>query len=244
MAIDLYYDFHLHSCLSPCGDMDMTPQNIAGMAALKELDAVALTDHNTCKNCPAFLEAAKAYSFVAIPGMELCTLEEVHVVCLFPDLEGAMAFDQYVDGKLPEIQNEPEIYGKQVIMDQNENAVGEVEKLLVNAASIGLDEVIPLVQAHRGICFPAHIDRPSYSILAMLGDFPPELDFTTAELANPLLAEQYLAQYPRLQTMRLVTDSDAHYLWDISEREHAIVVAHKSIESIFETLRGQREGAK
>ena len=89
----LYYDLHIHSCLSPCGSEDMTPYNIAAMAALKGLDVIAVTDHNSCKNCPAVLAAAKEYGVLALPGMELTTSEEVHAVCLFETLDAAMAFD-------------------------------------------------------------------------------------------------------------------------------------------------------
>lgn len=92
----LYYDLHLHSCLSPCGDDDMTPANIVGMAAVKGLDVIALTDHNSCKNCPAAIHHGQQYGVIVIPGMELCTIEEVHIICLFPELDAALAFDQYV----------------------------------------------------------------------------------------------------------------------------------------------------
>ena len=109
---ELAYDLHIHSCLSPCGDDDMTPANIAGMAALKGLDAVALTDHNSCKNCPAFLAAAKEYGIIGIPGMELTTSEEVHAVCLFPELYQAMEFDRFVYSRLIKVKNRPEIFWK------------------------------------------------------------------------------------------------------------------------------------
>lgn len=113
---ELSYDLHLHSCLSPCGDDDMLPSNIVGMAVVKGLDVIALTDHNTSRNCPAFLELARAYGVLAIPGMELCTSEEVHVVCLFPTLEAAMDFDRYVHRRIPPIPNDPAIFGKQLVV--------------------------------------------------------------------------------------------------------------------------------
>ena len=91
---ELFYDLHLHSCLSPCGDDESTPGNIVGMSVVKGLQVIALTDHNTCKNCPAFLKIAADFGITAIPGMELTTAEEVHVVCLFPTLEDAMAFEK------------------------------------------------------------------------------------------------------------------------------------------------------
>ena len=118
--IPLFYDLHIHSCLSPCGDDDMTPANLVGMAAVKGLDVIALTDHNSCWNCPAALYHGKNYGVTVIPGMELTTAEEVHVICLFPTLEDALAFDAYVYERLLPVPNREDIFGKQQIMDKKE----------------------------------------------------------------------------------------------------------------------------
>ena len=118
--VDLSYDLHIHSCLSPCGDDDMTPGNIVGMAAIKGLDVIAVTDHNSCKNCPAVLKLAQEYGVMAIPGMEINTSEEVHAVCLFPELSQAMDFDAYVYERLMRFPNNEAIFGKQQICDEND----------------------------------------------------------------------------------------------------------------------------
>ena len=128
-----YYDLHIHTCLSPCGDDDMTPANIVGMSALKGLNVIAITDHNSCKNCAAAMALAKEYNITVIPGMELTTQEEVHVVCLFPTLEEAMAFDHYVEEHLLPIPNRPETFGKQQIMNENDEITGEDPILLISA---------------------------------------------------------------------------------------------------------------
>ena len=117
---DLYYDLHIHSCLSPCGDNDMTPANIAGMAHVKGLDIIALTDHNACRNAPYVMKAAQAYGITVIPGMELTTSEEAHVVCLFPDIEAALAFDAFVYERLQKVENRKDIFGDQLIMNEEE----------------------------------------------------------------------------------------------------------------------------
>ena len=118
MTEQLYYDLHLHSCLSPCGDNDMTPSNIAGMAALKGLDVIALTDHNSCRNCPALLRAAAHFGLVALPGMELCTMEEVHVLCLFANLNDALDFDAAVYSHILPIDNDEALFGQQLYYDE------------------------------------------------------------------------------------------------------------------------------
>ena len=142
--IPLFYDLHIHSCLSPCGDDDMTPANIAGMAAVKGLDVIALTDHNSCRNCPAAIYHGEKHGVTVIPGMELTTREEVHVICLFPTLENALAFDSLVYKELMPFPNREDIFGKQQIMDPTDRVIGTVENLLINATSIPFDDVFSL----------------------------------------------------------------------------------------------------
>ena len=146
----VFYDLHIHSCLSPCGDMDMTPNNILNMALLKELDLIALTDHNSSKNCPALLRAAEGSGLTVLPGMELTTAEEVHVVCLFPALENAMDFDGYVHERLPDIDNVPEIFGPQQILDWRDEPAGLEQKLLINATTIEISDLPALVRGYGG----------------------------------------------------------------------------------------------
>ena len=106
----LHYDFHMHSCLSPCGDSDMTPNNIVNMAKIMGFDAIALTDHNTALNCPAVKKLAEKHGITFIPGMELCTSEEVHIICLFYELDDALRFSDYVKSTMPPIKNKPAIF--------------------------------------------------------------------------------------------------------------------------------------
>ena len=164
--ISLTYDLHLHSCLSPCGDEDMTPGNIAGMAVVNGLDMVALTDHNTCKNCPAFLKIANDYGLLALPGMELTTQEEVHVLCLFAKLADAMDFDAYVEERMIPFPNNEEIFGRQIIRDEQDEICGSLPNLLINATSIGFDDVYDAVTQFHGIMIPAHLDKTTTSLLS------------------------------------------------------------------------------
>lgn len=172
-----FYDLHLHSCLSPCGSEDMTPADLAAMCALAGLDIVALTDHNTCGNCAAFCRAAEARGLLALAGMELCTAEEIHVICLFPDTGRAEEFGRLVYGRLPPIANRPEIFGRQLYMDDGDGVLGEEPRFLGGASSISLAEVPGLAASCGGTAFPAHIDRPSFSLLGVLGLWEPSLGF-------------------------------------------------------------------
>ena len=167
-----YYDLHVHSCLSPCGDSDHTPNNIAGMASLCGLNIVALCDHISVANCPAFFKAAARYGIVPIAGMELTTSEDIHAVCLFPTLESALSFGKEIDTfKIP-FKNRPDIFGAQQILDGDDNIIGEEENLLINATLISIETLPDIVSRYNGICYPAHIDRESNGIISVLGTFP------------------------------------------------------------------------
>ena len=212
-----YYDLHLHSCLSPCADNDMTPNNIAGMTALAGLNIVALTDHNTCKNCPAFYAAAKKQGIIPIAGMELTTAEDIHVICLFERLENALAFSDAVDGHRIRFPNRVDIFGEQLILDENDEPIGVEEDLLSNATDLMLEAVPPLVAQFDGICYPAHVDREANGILATLGSFPEYPVFTRAEFHDAEKIETYKKIHPPLCNMMTIVSSDAHYLWDIRD---------------------------
>lgn len=219
---DYYCDLHIHSCLSPCGDDEMTPGNIAGMAALNGLGIVALTDHNSSKNCPAFFAQAKKNGLIPVPGMELTTSEDIHVVCLFRTLEDALEFDIIVGEHRLMIENKPDIFGHQYIMDENDAVVGEEKYLLINATDLSLEDAFELVTSFDGACIPAHIDRTSNGMIATLGDFPEEPPFTAYELNDASSDEEYREKYPAIRELIHTVSSDAHYLWDISEDGYVI----------------------
>lgn len=214
------YDLHLHSCLSPCGDMDMTPNNIVNMAKLLGFDIIALTDHNSSLNCEAAMKAGAKIGLPVIPGMELTTSEEVHVVCLFPNLEKALCFDEYVTLHRFKVKNRAQIYGRQVLMDENDEECGEIEDLLIVAGDISVMKVHDLVESFGGVCYPAHIDRDSMSLLSVLGEIPPECNFTAAEISYDGHKDTIIKNNPILNNLNIVTSSDAHYLENMREPLH------------------------
>ena len=231
-----YYDLHLHSCLSPCAHEDMTPANLAGMCALAGLDLVALTDHNSAGNCAAFLKAAAAHGLLAIPGMELTTQEELHVLCWFETLEGAEEFGRYVHDRLPPMANDPRLFGPQTLMDHQDGVLGQEPVLLANAAAIGVDQVSALAARYGGVACPAHIERPSYSLYSSLGFWDPAFGFRLAECASP----DFLARHPELRGVPCLTDSDAHYLDQIPDAAHFLDLPARSIPAVFDWLRDPR----
>lgn len=237
-----YYDFHIHSCLSPCADDDNTPNNIAGMATLNNLQVVALTDHNTCKNCPGFFEAAKKQGIIPIAGMELTTAEDIHIIFLFEKLSDAMEFSEEVNSRRILFPNRVDVYGEQYIMDGNDEVVGTEPDLLSNATTISVDECPALAEKFSGICYPAHVDRQANGIIATLGTFPDIKGFKCCEFHDAEKVEEYLANYP-IGDRHIVVSSDAHFLWDMRDENKYFLIDDEPYSSdlvrkrIFEKLR-------
>lgn len=215
-----YYDLHMHSCLSPCADDDMTPCNMAGMGMLKGLSIMALTDHNSCQNCPAFFKACEGYGILPVAGMELSTAEDVHMVALFPTLEAAMAFDGKLDGHRMPMANDPAVFGRQLLMGEEDLPLGEYGPLLIAATDLWMGEAAALVRDAGGILYPAHIDRPSNGIISILGDLPGGYGFSAVEFHDRGNYDAYRERYAEVAGKKLIVSSDAHSLGFISEAEN------------------------
>lgn len=232
------YDLHTHSCLSPCGDNDMTPNNLVNMAALLGCEILAVTDHNTCRNAPAAVRVGEAAGVLVIPGMELCTAEEAHVVCLFEAVEAALAFDEYVAAHTMHIPNRPEIFGEQLILNERDEEIGRIDRLLITATEISVNDVQALVASYGGVAFPAHVDKDAYSVTAALGAIPPEAGFRAAELSGGADRAAVLRLYPELQDMILLRDSDAHYLHLMQENMAQVELPARAAGALLDVLRG------
>ena len=226
----LTYDFHIHSCLSPCGDNDMTPNNIIGMAGILELDAIAVSDHNSALNLPAVCKLGEKQGILVVPAIEITTAEEVHILSLFPSLDAALAIGEELYALLPNIPNDPEIFGNQLVLDENDQITGTVEKLLINAVNLSIEKTFEKVRSYGGVPIPAHIDKTAYSIMSNLGFIPPELGVTAVEIKNP--------PYPAANVYQSITNSDAHALETMSMHEgKTIEISEKSISQVLTLLR-------
>ena len=215
--LSLAADLHLHSCLSPCGDEDMTPNNIVNMAKVKGLQMIALTDHNTTRNLPAISKCAQREGLLFIPGIEVQSQEDVHLVCYFPSLKDAMEFGGVIEDRLGCIWNRPELFGTQIIRNEEDEEIGQIDKLLLQSVPMDINEIYDMALLHGGICVPAHINRESNSLLYILGFLPEEPPFPTVELSPKASAPSV-----DLQNRRVLYNSDAHYLWDIFEADNFI----------------------
>lgn len=215
----------------------MTPNNIVNMAAISGCEIIAITDHNTCKNAASVMKAGEDCGLLVLPGMELCTSEEAHVVCLFETLEGAMGFDSYIYNNMPHVRNKAEIFGEQRLLDENDELVGLEENLLLVSSFVGVNEVFDLAGQYGGVAFPAHVDRDSYSVIASLGTIPEEAHFRTAEVTRDCDLDKLKQQYPELARMKIVSDSDSHYLETLTGEPRRLHLPEKSRHAVVEALK-------
>jgi PHP family Zn ribbon phosphoesterase len=206
----LLADFHNHSCLSPCGSLELSPRVLAEKAAEKGVRVLALTDHNSSLNCPAFAKVCLKYNIIPLFGMEATTQEEIHIVCLFTSLEASLAFSEYAYSILTPFPNDPEKTGDQVFVDENDEIMGEVEYYLVNPIEVSVDQIGGAVMEFGGIVIPAHIDRPAFSMTSQLGVVTP----------GPWSALECVRLPPSPDTLGypLTTSSDAHYPEHVARR--------------------------
>lgn len=234
--IKAYYDLHLHSCLSPCGDDDMTPANLVNMAAVKGLNVIALSDHNAAGNCEAAIRAGERAGVLVLPAMELNTAEEAHVLCLFERVDQALALEERVRASTVPVANNPEIFGRQQLRDEDDNLLGEEENLLITASGIGVFDVQKLCRELGGLAIPAHIDKTAYSVISTLGFLSPDMEFSTAEVTKGCNLLQLLQDHPELEGYQFIRDSDAHYLWDISEPEYFLKLPELTPAAVLHAL--------
>ncbi len=207
-------DLHVHTCLSPCAELDMTPTGILTSANKKELDILGICDHNSSENSMAVMIAAKKMNITVIPGMEVTSQEEVHVLAFFDDIGNALKLQEYVYRNLPG-ENDEEAFGIQVIVNEREEVLGFNDKLLIGATTIPLEEVIRLIHSFDGISIASHIDRESFSIIGQLGFIPENLGLDALEISPRVNYEEakknYTDNYP------ITSSSDAHYPDDIGK---------------------------
>ena len=219
-------DLHNHSCLSPCGSLELSPRSLLEAGAARGLKLMALTDHNSSLNCPAFAKLSPQYGIIPIFGMEATTSEEIHVLCLFTSLEASLAFNEYAYSILTPFLNNPERTGDQVYVDEDDNIEGEVEYYLVNPLDLSIDKIGAKVIEYGGIVIPAHVDRPAFSMTSQLGVI----------VDGPWTALECVRIPPALNNAPLdtlgfpmTTSSDAHYSEHVGRRPFELDVSAEEL---------------
>jgi 3',5'-nucleoside bisphosphate phosphatase len=204
-------DLHIHTLLSPCGDLEMSPVNIVERAEQHSIQILGITDHNSTRHGPLVQKLAAQKNIFTLCGAEVTTKEETHCLAFFETSDQLQEFQQYLDAHLPDIKNDTKYFGEQIVIDEDEMIVDEVEKLLISALSQSIDQVEQKVHELNGIFIPAHIDKPKYSLVSQLGFVPPDLNADAFEISSRTTTTQILKQFPYLKSFSFVRSSDAHY---------------------------------
>lgn len=238
---DYRADIHIHTLLSPCGDLEMSPANIVQRASMLGLDILGVADHNTTKHASLIKKLAEEKGIFTLCGAEVTTKEEVHCLAFFEDESLLDKFQVYLDQHLPDIKNDPKYFGYQVVTDEDEMITEEVEKLLISAIGQTFDQVQQKVSELQGIFIPAHIDRSKFSITSQLGFVPPDIKADALEVSVHSSKEKMLNMFPYLQKFSFVRGSDAHYIEHLGSSYSIFRMQEITFEEIRKALH-QQEG--
>jgi hypothetical protein len=226
-------DLHIHSALSPCADDDMTPSNIAAMASLKGLDMIAVTDHNTAGQCRAAAAAAARWGVGFLPGIEVTSREDVHVLCYFPQIEILEAFAQGVEASLQKVTNRPEFFGNQLFYNEVDALLGHRDELLLTYCGFSVDQLAEMAWNRGGIAVPAHIDKQANGILSVLGAMPQGLKTAVVEVFGKDVPQEVI------ENNKVLRSSDAHKLGAILERNFFLPLESADPSAVIAYFRGE-----
>jgi hypothetical protein len=232
-------DLHIHTVLSGCAEVEMIPPLILKQAKRQGLSLIAITDHNACHNVEAMIQAAQGTGIHVLPGMELQSREEVHLLCLFDTVPQCQQWQETVFAKLPSLRNNEKVLGAQFVVDVSGEWVRTEERLLAVSTDMGLEEVVAGVHSLGGMVIPAHVDRPSFSLLANLGFVPESLDVQALEVTSRFVPATGYPQWPQLGDWSLIVNGDAHRLQEIQNRT-LFKIAAPVMEEIDLALKGEQ----
>jgi PHP family Zn ribbon phosphoesterase len=228
-------DLHVHTCLSPCGDWEMSPRKIIRRSLETGLDLIAVCDHNSAENAGAIMREGEKQGLQVLPGLEICSKEEVHILALFDKLEKALAMQGYVYRHLPG-ENKPEVFGYQIVADENDDVLGENSRLLIGATQSSLQAIVAETHRLGGISLTSHVDRTAYGIIGQLGFIPTDLNIDGVEISYRIALKKARKAVPGIGSFACVTSSDAHFLEDIGKVWTVFLMAEPTFEEIRRAL--------
>ena len=236
-------DLHIHTCLSPCGSLDMTPGNIIREACKKNLAIIAIADHNSAENSAAVIAAARETALCVIPGIEVTTQEEAHIVGLFDSVEDALSMQELVYQNLQPGENDENTFGIQVMANELDEVEGINKRLLIGATGLRVEEVVHGIHERQGLAIAAHIDRPSFSLISQLGLIPEGLNLDALEISKQITLRQAQAQFGADPGFPFIAASDAHRLDEIGDSLTRFQMASPDMAELRLALAG-RKGRK
>ena len=205
-------EFHVHTVLSPCAEIEMIPPLIVEEALSKGIQWIAVTDHNASANVEAVIQAAKGTGLFITPGMEVQTREEIHSLCLFDTLDQINAFQLFIDNSLPPIENRPDYFGEQLVVDETGEFIRKETRLLLNSAAVSIRDTWEIVDGLGGMLIPAHIDRKAFGMIANLGLIPIDTPIEALEISRHLSPAVARSTYPQIGQIPLIKSGDVHRL--------------------------------
>ncbi len=230
-------DLHLHSVLSPCGDLEMSPVNIIAKSKELGLQIIGLTDHNCTQQCVVTQKLGAENDIFVLCGAEVTTKEEIHCLSFFGKEEELNAFQEFLDLHLPKIQNDEDRFGYQLIVDEEENIIGEKEYLLISALDVGIEELYHVVHNLNGLFIPAHVNKPANSLMSQLGFIPPDLKADGLEISRHITKEAFLKKNAYLKKFSFIQDSDAHYIHLMGETYCFFHIENRTFEEICKAFK-------
>ncbi len=231
-------DLHIHSVLSPCADLEMSPVNIINKAKEKKLDIIGLTDHNSTKQAKVCREIGEKNGIFVLCGAEVTSKEEIHCLAFFENDENLAKFQQFVENHLPEIKNNVKQFGYQLIVDEEENIINEEDMLLSTALNVSIDALADKVHELNGLFIPAHVNRQKFSLISQLGFIPSDIKADALEISKYISKEDFLKQYPYLSAFQIIQNSDSHFLESIGETSTVFEMNEVSFSEICKAIRG------
>jgi hypothetical protein len=225
-------DLHIHTCLSPCADLEMTPSAIIKTAIEKEIDIIAITDHNSAENVIAARKAAEHTKLTVLAGMEITSSEEAHILALFDDIGSIMKMEDIVYENLQPGENDEKLFGEQIVVNEKDEVLDFNKRLLIGATSLSAQKIVNTIHSLGGLAIASHIDRDAFSIVSQLGFIPADLEFDALEISpntEPGKADLLFSDY---KSFSWITSSDAHWLKDIGSRTTSFFMNEPTLEEM------------
>lgn len=206
----------MHTVLSPCAEIEMIPPLIVQQALDLGIHLIAVTDHNATANISAVQKAAQGTKLSVLPGMELQTREEVHVLCLFDTLEQVNAWQDIVDASMPDIENDVEHFGEQFVVDETGDFIRRERRMLTTSSDLSITEAFHAIKKLNGWMIPAHVNRKTNGLLSILGFVPTDINIDTLEISLHLSRDEAYKKFPQIRKYPLIQDGDVHLLGDFA----------------------------
>ncbi|MCX8128163.1 MAG: PHP domain-containing protein [Synergistetes bacterium] len=233
-------ELHIHTVLSACADWEMTPRNIILKAKEVGVEVLAITDHNSAKNVGACIRAGQRENILVIPGIEVQTQEEVHIVSLFPTEEMVLSFEEWLKEYIPNLINNEEIFGVQVVVDEEDNVIEIDKRLLQISARVSIEDVVQKTRELRGIAYPAHVNREFCGIIPVLGFVPQDFPFKILEIGHSTDISSFLSEHPEFSEHVIIVSSDAHFLDSIGKGRTLVCLDRLDPYNLIEAIQDKR----